>query len=271
MVGADGYQVGDAVPPSFALVRRLGAGIFGTVFEAIDDVLERRIAIKILRPELGKAFSERMRREWKALARLQDEHIVGVLTAGFTTDLGLPYFTMPLVRGATLRELLTSTGALPADQALDVGVQLFEALRAAHEQDVVHRDVKPENILIARPSGRTMRLKLTDFGLVCSASAKHPTAQGLLGTHAYAAPELFFGGAPSIGTDLYAGGVVLFEMLTGIRPLTSGDADWRRLHIEVAPVSLEQVLPNAPVALVELLTRVSPLRSSVERAPAVRA
>jgi serine/threonine-protein kinase len=272
MTSDEAYGLGDVVPGGgggFVLVRRLGAGIFGTVYEAIDSELQRRVAIKILRPELGKAFAERMRREWRTLARLGHDNIVQVLGAGFTTDRGLPYFTMPLLLGATLRQLLSETGALPLDQAIDLGAQLFDALSAAHESDVVHRDVKPENVLVVRPSGRVMRLKLTDFGLVCSASAKHPTAQGLLGTHEYAAPELFYGEAPSPGSDQYSAGIVVFQMLTGIHPLTSARHDWRRLHVESEPLSLAQLLASPPPPLVALLSALL-AKDRRERPPSAR-
>ena len=252
------YQVGEVVAAgaqSYKLVRRLGDGTFGTVYEALDLLLKRGVAIKLLRPHLGADFASRMRREWETLARLRHPNIVQVLSAGFTTDRGVPFLTMPLLTGAPLRAVLKESGALPFDRALDLGVELFSALGEAHRERVVHRDVKPENILLERASPRMITLKLLDFGLVCSSSSRTATAQGLRGTPQYAAPELFYGDPPSPKSDLYSAGIVLFEMLTGIHPLTSASRNWRRLHSQSRPMSLEDLMLDPPAALADLQAR----------------
>jgi serine/threonine protein kinase len=133
-VRSEPYRIGDVVqagPQSYKLVRRLGDGTFGTVYEALDLMLKRNVAIKLLRAELGYDFASRMRSEWETLARLRHPNIVQVLSAGFTTDRDVPFLTMPLLAGAPLRSLLEQGGGLPIDRALDLGVELFSALGEA--------------------------------------------------------------------------------------------------------------------------------------------
>lgn len=236
----------------YEIRRRLAAGGMATVYTAIDTRLDRPVAVKVMHPALAADpdFVARFRREAKAAARLSSPAVVNVTDQG--QDAGTVFLVMELVEGHTLRDVLRHEGALPPAEAVAVVSPVLEALAAAHAAGYVHRDVKPENVLI----GEDGRIKVGDFGLARAVDASPLTATTglLLGTVAYLAPEQVRRGVADARTDVYAAGVLLFEVLTG-RPPYEGDTAlsvaYQHLHERVpAPSSLN---PDVPEDLDELV------------------
>lgn len=196
---------------------RLARGGMSTVYLATDQRLERDVALKVLYPHLAedRHFLERFEREAKSAARLSHPHVVGVLDQGVEDgpEHGVAYLVMEYVPGKTLRDLLRERGRLTPRQALAMLDPVIEGLGAAHEAGLIHRDVKPENVLLAESGG----IKIADFGLARAVSAGTNTGT-LVGTAAYLPPELVTGGAADARSDIYSAGIMLFELLTGAQP-----------------------------------------------------
>ena len=207
---------------SYTIERELGGGGMSRVFVARELALGREVVIKVLPPEMAAQVSiERFKREISLAARLQQAHIVPLLTAGETD--GLPYYTMPLIEGESLRARIGREGALPIGEAIGILKEVARALAYAHQRHVVHRDIKPDNVLLS--GGSAM---VTDFGVAKALSAStNPGDTGLtslgvaLGTPAYMAPEQA-SADPLVDhrADIYAWGVMAYELLTGQPPFT---------------------------------------------------
>ncbi len=244
----------------YRLLRRLGAGGFGEVFEAEDTKLGRSVAIKFLNEKAAKhpQALERLRREARALASLQHPAIV-TIHAIEEVD-GQLFLVMERIEGTTLRELLRK-GALPADRLLPLALRVSEGMAAAHAQGIVHRDLKPGNIMIG-PDGRP---KILDFGLArleAPMESEAPTVAGepltqagaAVGTWDYMAPEQIQGEAADARSDVFALGSLLYEAATGVRPFvgpTAADiADAIRRY---DPPSLRQLRSDLPVSFVDLV------------------
>ena len=208
--------VGTVVEHRYEVASKIAAGGMATVYLATDTRLGRPVALKVMHPHLASdpVFVERFAREARSAARLSHPGIVAVYDQG--SDDGVVYLAMEHVPGTTLREMLAVRGALPVGRALDLLADLLDALASAHRADLVHRDVKPENILI----GTDGRLRVADFGLARAASASTTAASVLIGTVAYLAPELVTAGKADARADVYAVGVLAFELLTGSLPFT---------------------------------------------------
>jgi serine/threonine-protein kinase len=204
----------------YRLDARIARGGMATVYSGFDLRLDRPVAVKVMHASLAEdeAFVERFRREAKSAARLSHPNVVAIYDQG--EDDGRVYLVMEHVTGTTLRALLREHGHLSPGQSLDIADGVLTALAAAHAAGLVHRDVKPENVLVTPDGG----VKVADFGLARAIEASHYTvADGtLLGTVAYLAPEQVATGAADPRADLYALGVVLFEMLTGAVPYSGG-------------------------------------------------
>lgn len=218
---------GTVVAEKFALQRVIASGGMGTVFEAWDTYIERKVAIKIMHPQFAAdpALVARFRREAQAAARIQHPNVVNVLELGRQRD-GSVYLVQELLVGDTLRAHLEERSFLPPDDALAIAVPLMNGLAAAHALGITHRDLKPENIILARmPSGEIIP-KIIDFGL---AKLQDVTKQSLtsmgtvLGTPQYMAPEQVMGKRVDVRVDVWAMGVVIYEMLSGILPF-DGDS-----------------------------------------------
>jgi len=242
----------------YRVLRPLARGGMATVYVALDTRLEREVALKVMHPALAHDpdFVARFGREAKAAARINHPHVVGVSDAG-QDGVGadrVVFLVMELVRGPTLRDVLAERGRLPASQALEVLVPVLAALAAAHAAGLVHRDVKPENVLL----GQDGCVKVTDFGLARAIEASALTVHGglLLGTVAYLAPEQVSRGVADARTDVYAAGIVLSEMLTGAVPYTADTpmaVAYQHVHQRVPPPSL--IAPGIPAALDTLVVR----------------
>jgi serine/threonine protein kinase len=210
--------------PQFEITECLGRGGMGVVYKARQKSLDRWVAIKILAPErVGQEkFAERFAREAQTLARLNHPNIVGVFDYGETG--GLYYFVMEFVDGVNLRDLLRE-GRLEAKQALAIVPPICDALQYAHEKGIVHRDIKPENLLLDREG----RVKIADFGIAALVGTEGEPA----GTPPYMAPEQTARREVDHRADIYALGVVLYEMLTGERPGKEAMAPSRKVQIDV--------------------------------------
>ncbi|MHC6594401.1 Stk1 family PASTA domain-containing Ser/Thr kinase [Arthrobacter sp. C152] len=205
--------VGTLVDNRYAVTSRLARGGMSTVYLAVDQRLDREVALKVLHPHLAadENFLGRLGREAKAAARLSHPHVVGVLDQG--TDGHTAYLVMEYIKGHTLRDVIRDRGALPPRLALALIDPVIEGLGAAHAAGFIHRDVKPENVLIADDG----RIKIGDFGLARAVTSS--TSSGaLIGTVAYISPELVLGKPADARSDVYAVGIMLYEMLTGKQP-----------------------------------------------------
>lgn len=215
--------VGQVLDGRYQVVARIARGGMATVYEALDTRLHREVAVKVMHASLARDpdFVDRFIREARSAARLSHPNVVAVFDQGSQRDPrtgeDCVYLVMELVRGRTLRQVLRQRGPLPAVDALAVLEPILAALRAAHDAGIIHRDVKPENVLLADDG----RVEVADFGLaraVNSASGHTMTRGVLLGTVSYLAPEQVVDGSADARTDVYAAGIVLFEMLTGTKP-----------------------------------------------------
>jgi eukaryotic-like serine/threonine-protein kinase len=204
-----------AVSTRYRVVRPLGRGGMATVFLARDRELERLVALKVLAPGLAddEAFRDRFLREARLAAKVLHPNVVQVYDVG-ESELG-PFIVIEYVEGRTLADELRRRGPLPAAEVAEIGIQLCAGLAAAHAERLVHRDVKPQNIL-RRPNGQ---VKIADFGIARSLAATRHTELGtVLGTAAYLAPEQARGEPVTAAADIYSLGVVLYELLTGRTP-----------------------------------------------------
>ncbi|MDQ0683230.1 beta-lactam-binding protein with PASTA domain/serine/threonine protein kinase [Streptomyces achromogenes] len=254
--------VGQVLDGRYRVEARIAVGGMATVYRAVDTRLDRVLALKVMHPALAAdaAFVERFIREAKSVARLAHPNVVQVFDQG--ADGSYVYLAMEYIAGCTLRDVLRDRGALQPRAALDILEPVLAALGAAHRAGFVHRDMKPENVLI----GDDGRVKVADFGLVRSVDTVTSTTGAVLGTVSYLAPEqIDQPGAADPRVDVYACGVVLYEMLTGDKP-HEGDSPaivlYKHLHEDVpAPSAL---VPGLPFELDELVA------SATARTPGVR-
>ncbi|MGI8661281.1 MAG: protein kinase domain-containing protein, partial [Thermoleophilaceae bacterium] len=210
-------MIGTLLNERFRLDEKIGAGGMSTVYRAFDPTLERWVAIKLMHRDLSEEADqlERFRREARAVARLSHPHVVTVIDFG--EDGGTPYIVLEYVEGETLKDRIGRLGRLPVDDAIAYAIEIGRGLSAAHAERLVHRDVKPQNVLIDVEG----RAKVTDFGIARSLEAAGLTAEGrVLGTTDYVAPEQALGQEVTEQSDVYSLGVVLYEMLTGEVPFT---------------------------------------------------
>jgi eukaryotic-like serine/threonine-protein kinase len=202
----------------YRLESKLGSGGMSTVYLALDEVLDRPVAVKLLHREISEEADqlERFRREARAAARLSHPNLVGVIDAG--EDDGRPYIVFEYIEGRTLKRHIQDEGRLPIDEAVAYAIEIGRGLTAAHARKLVHRDVKPQNVLID-PDGRA---KVTDFGIARSLEQKGMTVTGrVLGTTDYVSPEQAMGEDVDERSDVYSLGIVLYEMLTGDVPFSA--------------------------------------------------
>ncbi|MFF3093836.1 Stk1 family PASTA domain-containing Ser/Thr kinase [Streptomyces cyaneofuscatus] len=253
--------VGQLLDGRYRIEARIAVGGMATVYRAVDTRLDRVLALKVMHPALAvdAVFVERFIREAKSVARLAHPNVVAVFDQG--AQGAYVYLAMEYVAGCTLRDVLRERGALQPRAALDILEPVLAALGAAHRAGFVHRDMKPENVLI----GDDGRVKVADFGLVRAVGTATDTTGSLLGTVSYLAPEQIEHGTADTRSDVYACGVVLYEMLTGAKPHTGENAAqviYQHLNTDVPAPSA--VVPGLPVALDSLVA------SATARNPEVR-
>jgi eukaryotic-like serine/threonine-protein kinase len=227
--------VGTSLNGRYRLEARIGAGGMSTVYRALDTTLERQVAVKLMNREVASDSDEleRFRREARAVAQLSHPHIVGVIDAG--EDDSRPYIVFEYVEGETLKDRIRRLGRLPIQEAVAYSIEIARALGAAHAQHIVHRDVKPQNVLIDQEGSA----KVTDFGIARTLEEEGLTADGrVLGTTDYVSPEQALGQYVNGQSDLYSLGVVLYEMLTGEVPFKGEN------QVAVAMKHVREELPD---------------------------
>jgi serine/threonine-protein kinase len=234
----------------YRIVRKLGSGGMANVYLAEDEDLGRRVAIKILNDRYAndELFIERFRREAKSAAALSHPNIVSVYDRGEAE--GTYYIAMEVIEGRSLKELIMTRGPLSIAQALAYSHEMLEALRFAHRHGIIHRDIKPHNILIGE------RLKVTDFGIARAGASQMTEAGSIMGTAQYLSPEQARGAPVTASSDLYSVGIVLYEMLTGKVPFTGDSAiEIAMKHLNEAPKPPSKIRPEIPEHLDQVVLR----------------
>src|SRR5688572_28188585 len=256
------YTAGDLVSGKYRIVRLIGDGGMGVVYEARHEVLGSGVALKFLHADLAKrpGLTQRFLQEARVSATIQSPHVTHVTDVDSAQD-GSPYLVMDLLAGQSLQAMMDWQGKLPLDQAVDFGLQILSGLEAAHSMGVVHRDMKPDNVFVT-PSGGGPLLKLIDFGIAklraSSEYTKGLTRAGVvMGTPEYMAPEqLVSAHTTDHRADIYSFGVMLFEMLSGLRPADGDDAEIIVAAVEAGRVrNIRQLLPGIPEGLALLIER----------------
>lgn len=237
----DDALIGRVLGDKFRLRSRVGAGASGTVYQADQTALGRTVAVKVLRPELAgdPRLVQRFRDEALAASRLNHPNTVSVIDYGQSDD-GLLYIVMEYLRGITLTQLIRAEPEIDDARVVDVVSQVLAGLEEAHHAGVIHADLKSDNIMIERRRGGWDLVKVVDFGIarLMSSEPGEISRRAICGTPEYMAPELIGGAAPTVATDLYAVGVVLYELLTGETPF-GGDSvlDVLTRHLRDEPLA----------------------------------
>jgi eukaryotic-like serine/threonine-protein kinase len=234
----------------YRILRKLGAGGMANVYLAEDEELGRRVAIKILNDRYAndELFIERFRREAKSAAALSHPNIVSIYDRGEAE--GTYYIAMEVIEGRSLKELILTRGPLPIGQAVAYTLEMLEALRFAHRHGIIHRDIKPHNILIGE------RLKVTDFGIARAGASQMTEAGSIMGTAQYLSPEQARGAPVTASSDLYSVGIVLYEMLTGKVPFTGDSAiEIAMKHLNEVPRPPSKTRPEIPEDLDHVVLR----------------
>lgn len=238
------HRVGSLLEGRYQVRRLIARGGTATVYEGLDERLERPVALKIMHPHVADdpSFVARARREAKSAARLHHPNVVAVLDQGHTAD-GVLYLVLEYVDGPTLRDVVAHEAPMTPRRTLDLLIPVLRGLTQAHRIGLVHRDVKPENVLLTRGG----QVKVADFGLT-RAVDEHTTSTTVMGTVGYAAPELVGDGPVDQRSDVYAVGIMAYEMLTGSRPYTGTALQVATAHVSrdvPAPSGLAQGVPAA--------------------------
>jgi serine/threonine protein kinase len=255
--------LGTTLNGRYRLEARIGAGGMSTVYRAVDETLERRVAIKLMNLEVAGDSDqlERFRREARAVAQLSHPHIVGVIDAGEDGDPEhpRPYIVLEYVRGETLKERIRREGRLPIPEAVAYAIEIARALQAAHAHHIVHRDVKPQNVLIDEEGAA----RVTDFGIARTLDEEGLTADGrVLGTTDYVSPEQALGQPVTVRSDLYSLGIVLFEMLTGEVPFKGpNQVAVAMKHVREQLPDVQRLRPEVSAALAAVVETATSKRS----------
>ena len=237
----------------YMLVTALGEGGMADVYLAVDTILNREVAIKILRGELGKdpVALLRFQREANAVSKLNHPNVVDVYDVGEYE--GRHYIVMEYVRGRTLKQLISQRGALQADEAVNIMIQLTSAVQHAHENNIIHRDIKPQNVLV-KDDGT---VKITDFGIALAHDAVQLTqTNAVLGSAHYLAPETTRGETPTNQVDIYALGIVFYELLTGSVPFNGENpVQIAMKHLREEVPSVKEFNPTIPQSVENIIIK----------------
>lgn len=231
----------------YTILERIGGGGMADVYRAHDNLLDRSVAVKVLRSQFtdDEEFVTRFRREAQAAARLSHPNIVNIYDVGRDED--IYYIVMEYISGETLKERIIREGPFPVEIAVRIALEIAEALEHAHQNNIVHCDIKPHNILTTR----TGRVKVTDFGIAKAVTSATLTQTGtIIGSVHYFSPEQAKGTSVSDKSDIYSLGVVLYEMLTGVVPFTGDTPISIALkHLQEEPKMPREINPNIPPLL----------------------
>lgn len=238
---------------NYRILAKLGEGGMGAVYHAIDEMVEREVAIKVLRPAIAgtPGVPERFRTEAIALARLNHPNIATLYS--FQRDPDQLYMVMEYVKGESLEKMIRRCGCLPQETAIGIIAQVLDALKHAHSMGILHRDVKPANILI----NENGTAKVTDFGIARFLHSERMTREGsIVGTLEYIAPERIRGQDAEVPSDLYSAGAMLFEMLTGRLPFPSrNEFELLRKHLDEIPPNMNDCGVTVPDRLEYIVQR----------------
>jgi eukaryotic-like serine/threonine-protein kinase len=248
-------QEGTLLNNRYQLLQKVGSGGMAEVFRARDSMLERYVAIKVLRADYteNKSFQERFRQEARAAANLSHPNIVTVHDFGL--DRGQLFIVMEHVPGSDLKTLVRQRGRFTVDEAIPLIVQACAGIGYAHRAGLVHCDVKPHNMLVTPDK----RLKVTDFGIARALATIHPEERSdvVWGSPQYFSPEQAAGEPPSPASDVYSLGIVLYELLTGSLPFNaSTPEELGRMHLDVRPHPIREFLPDIPATLEQIIDKV---------------
>ena len=249
---SDVFQPDQLVGGRYRVVRKIGGGGMADVYLCEDLTLGRRVAIKVLLQRLlnDPTFVERFRREAKAAAGLNSANVVGVYDWGELDD--AYYIVMEYVEGETLKGLVRRQGRLSGGEAVRIALQLLTAVADAHRNGIIHRDIKPQNVMLDRDGN----VKVTDFGIARAKDSGMTEVGSVLGTAQYLAPEQAQGQQVDERSDLYSVGIVLYEMLTGTVPFKGDTAVTVALkHVNEAPAEPSQIVPGMPYALNQIVLK----------------
>lgn len=239
----------------YALIRKLGSGGTGTVYEAENLIVGKKLAIKLMNPE---AFAEpnsqeRFVAEARASARISHANIVDIHDLGVSKQ-GVPYLVMELLRGETLQDVIDTRGPLSAGYACELFMQVLAGLSAAHAQGIVHCDLKPGNVLVTHPRPDRPLVKVVDFGIARGVEAAQPTEAVVMGTPMYMSPEQVTGEPVDFRSDIYQACAMLFAMLTGTDPFEGTTArEVMRLVAKGRCKELATLVPELPAELVQVV------------------
>jgi eukaryotic-like serine/threonine-protein kinase len=248
-------QEGTLLNNRYQLLQRIGTGGMADVFRARDLMLERYVAIKVLRADYteNQSFQERFRQEARAAANLSHPNIVTVHDFGL--DRGQLFIVMEHVPGSDLKTLLRKRGRFSVEEAIPLIIQACAGIGYAHRAGLVHCDVKPHNMLVTPDK----RLKVTDFGIARALATIHPEERSdvVWGSPQYFSPEQAAGEPPSPASDVYSLGVVLYEVLTGSLPFNAtSPEEFGRMHLETRPNPIREYLPDIPETLEQIIDKV---------------
>ena len=245
-------MIGRVFDDRYEILRKLGTGGMAEVYLAHDRHLDRDVALKVLLSKYAEdeQFIERFRREASAAASLNHPNIVQIYDRG--EGEGTYYIAMEYLDGRPLKEIIVRFAPLRTDHVVSISSQILEALRFAHRKDVIHRDIKPQNIMVDDEG----RVKVTDFGIARAGASSMTETGSILGTAHYLSPEQAQGGQVEAGSDLYSLGIVMYEMVTGTLPFTGDNPVAIAMqHVHEPPVPLRSLVPTIPENLENVIMR----------------
>lgn len=230
----------------YEVIERIGTGGMADVYKGKDHKLNRYVAIKVLKSDFraDETFIAKFRSEAQAAAGLMHPNVVNVYDVG--VDRGLYYMVMELVEGITLKEYIEKKGRLSAKETISISIQMISGIEAAHNQHIIHRDIKPQNIIISREG----KVKVTDFGIARAATTANTVSSNVMGSVHYTSPEQARGGAVDMKSDIYSAGITMYEMVTGHVPF-DGDSTVSVAikHLQEEIVSPAEEVPDIPYSL----------------------
>ena len=248
-------MIGEVLGNRYELIEKIGEGGMAIVYKARDNKLSRLVAVKILKREFAnnKDISDKFKKEATAVANFSDANIVNVLDVGHEEEGNIDYFVMEYVDGKTLKELIVENGKLNYTVAISIAIQIAKALECAHRNNIIHRDVKPQNILVTENG----LVKVTDFGIAkSSTSATITNTTTIMGSAHYLSPEQAKGTFIDLRSDIYSLGIVLYEMVTGILPFDGESPVTIALkHIQSEPIEPKKHNPSIPDSLNNLIMK----------------
>jgi serine/threonine protein kinase len=240
-------MIGKLLAARYEVLEKIGGGGMAIVYKGMDLLLNRAVTIKVLREQFVSEddFIKRFKREAQAVAKLSHPNIVSIYDVGHEQD--FHYLVMEYVEGQNLKEVIVQKAPMDPLEAIDYLIQILDALEHAHESGVIHRDIKPHNILVTK----TGKVKVTDFGIAQAVTSATQTFSGtVVGSVQYISPEQAKGEATGIYTDIYSAGVVLYELLTGVLPFTGDNAIGVALkHIQSDFIPPSQIAEGVPASL----------------------